>query len=57
MSSDKPFRVTWKAGEIVVHAATPQRALEIAVEYLRVADAGRLNTQPVLEELLTRIGE
>ncbi len=49
MSSDKPFRVIWKAGEIVVHAATPQSALEIAMEYLRVPDAGRLFAQPILD--------
>jgi hypothetical protein len=43
--SDKPFRVTWKAGQLVVHAATPQRAIEIAIEYLRVPGSGRLSAQ------------
>lgn len=51
MPSDKTFRVSWKAGKITVHAATPQRAIEVAVEYLRVADSGRLRAEAENSEL------
>jgi hypothetical protein len=49
MPSDQAFRVSWQAGQLVVHAATEQRAIEIAVEYLRVPDAGRLSAKPTKE--------
>ena len=48
---DRAFRVSWKAGKIVVHAATPEKAIAIAVEYLRVADAGRLRAEPAAQEI------
>jgi hypothetical protein len=39
---DCMYRVTFTAKPIVVHAPTPERAIEIAIEYLRQPDSKRI---------------
>lgn len=43
---DRPYRVSFVAKPIVVHASSPQRAREIAIEYLRQPETKRI----VIEE-------
>ena len=42
---DKPFRVTFIAKPIVVHAPTEKRAIDIAIEYLRQPDTDRIRVE------------
>ena len=40
--ADKEYRVSWKAGEIRVHASSEISAINVGIEYIRVADAKRI---------------
>jgi hypothetical protein len=49
---DRPYRVTWNAGAIVVHAPEEKRAVDIMVEYLRQAGTNRIIVEPNQEHRL-----
>ena len=44
--ADRPYRVIFKALPIIVHAKDEKQAIEIAIEYLRQADSGRITVEP-----------
>jgi hypothetical protein len=45
--NDKPHRVTWKAGTIVVHTSNYKSAIDVALEYLRQPDTDRMLVEAV----------
>jgi hypothetical protein len=49
--ADKEYRVSWKAGEIRVHASSAVNAINVGIEYMRVADAKRI----VAEECAAKV--
>jgi hypothetical protein len=49
--ADKEYRVSWKAGEIRVHASSEGSAINVGIEYIRVADTKRI----VAEECPSRV--
>lgn len=44
--ADRPYRVTFIAKPIIVHAPSEKRAIDIAIEYLRQPEANRIVVEP-----------
>ena len=44
--SDRPYRVTFIAKPIIVHAPSEKVAVDIALEYLRQPDSDRITVEP-----------
>jgi 1,2-phenylacetyl-CoA epoxidase PaaB subunit len=44
---DRPYRVTFSAKPIIVHARDEKQALEIALEYLRQPESDRIRVENV----------
>jgi hypothetical protein len=47
---DKPLRVTWMAGQIIVHAPSHARAIDVALEYIRQPQTSRILVEPAINE-------
>lgn len=47
---DLPFRVSWSAGQIIVHAIDENSAIDVALKYLRVREAKRITASPFLSD-------
>jgi len=45
--SDKYYRVLFVSKPIAVHAPNEKRAIDIALEYLRQPDSGRIVVEPI----------
>lgn len=43
--ADQPYRVTFKALPIIVHAKDEKQAIEIAIEYLRQPESNRIKVE------------
>lgn len=44
--ADRPFRVTFNAKPIVVHARDEKQAVLVAIEYLRQPETSRIHVEP-----------
>lgn len=53
--SDQIYRVTWKAGEIMVHAPNLSRAVDVALEYMRAPGIEHFAVELAHEEV--EVGE
>lgn len=52
---DPFFRVTWKAGQIIVHAKDNKQAIDVAMEYIRQPATSRITVEPQLKsEAITK---
>lgn len=45
--ADKLYRVAFVAKPIAVHAPNEKRAIDVAIEYLRQPESGRIVVEPV----------
>lgn len=43
---DKPYRVTWKAGSIVIHVPNGLRAVDVARDFIGQINANRFTVEP-----------
>jgi hypothetical protein len=46
--ASKLYKVSWPAGQILVHAQDEEKALDVAVKYLRTPAAPRMTATQVL---------
>lgn len=44
--ADIPYRISFVAKAIIVHAPNPKRAIDIAIEYLRQPESDRIVVEP-----------
>lgn len=43
--ADRPYRITFKAQPIIVHARDEKQAIDIAIEYLRQPETSRIHVE------------